>query len=142
MSGKQEISTGVKKAPLRIITKYFRQNPLMIFIIAIPLAIIAKIGGWSAMWIFALSTVAIIPMAGLIGQATESLAVVTGPKIGGLLNATLGNAAELIITLVAIKSGYHGACQSIHHRFHHWQHPIRAWDGNDRRGCQAQSAAL
>lgn len=45
-------------------------------------------------------------MAGLIGQATESLAIFTGPKIGGLLNATLGNAAELIITLVAIKEGY------------------------------------
>lgn len=91
---------------LRTLSKYFRQNPLMILIIAIPLAFIAKISGWGAMWVFALSTIAIIPMAGLIGQATESLAVVTGPKIGGLLNATLGNAAELIITLVAIKGGY------------------------------------
>jgi len=44
-------------------------------------------------------------MAGYIGRATEALAEHTGPKIGGLLNATLGNAAELIITLVAIRSG-------------------------------------
>ena len=44
-------------------------------------------------------------MAGYIGEATEALAEHTGPKIGGLLNATLGNAAELIITLVAIRAG-------------------------------------
>src|SRR5512137_244488 len=45
------------------------------------------------------------PLAGLIGEGTEALAVVTGPRIGGLLNATLGNAAELIITIVAIRAG-------------------------------------
>jgi Ca2+:H+ antiporter len=44
-------------------------------------------------------------MAGYIGEATEAMAELTGPKIGGLLNATLGNAAELIITLVAIRAG-------------------------------------
>jgi len=78
----------------------------MILSIAIPLAFIAKYGGWGSTWVFILSTVAVVPMAGLIGQATESLAIYTGPKIGGLLNATLGNAAELIITLVAIKEGF------------------------------------
>ena len=44
-------------------------------------------------------------MAAYIGEATESLAHFTGPRIGGLLNATLGNAAELIITIVAIRAG-------------------------------------
>ena len=78
---------------------YLKSNPLMILSIAIPLAFIAKYGGWGSTWVFILSTVAVVPMAGLIGQATESLAIYTGPKIGGLLNATLGNAAELIITL-------------------------------------------
>jgi Ca2+:H+ antiporter len=47
----------------------------------------------------------IIPLAGLIGESTESLAHYTGPRLGGLLNATLGNAAELIITIVAIREG-------------------------------------
>ena len=78
----------------------------MILSIAIPLAFIAKYTGWGSTWVFILSTIAVVPMAGLIGQATESLAIYTGPKIGGLLNATLGNAAELIITLVAIKEGF------------------------------------
>jgi Ca2+:H+ antiporter len=44
-------------------------------------------------------------LAGLLGEATEELAIHTGPRIGGLLNATLGNAAELIITIVALSAG-------------------------------------
>ena len=54
---------------------------------------------------FVFSALGVIPLAGYIGEATESLAAYTGPRLGGLLNATLGNAAELIITLVAIKAG-------------------------------------
>jgi Ca2+:H+ antiporter len=46
-----------------------------------------------------------IPLAGLMGEATEVLAARTGPRLGGLLNATLGNAAELIITIMAIREG-------------------------------------
>jgi len=45
------------------------------------------------------------PLAGLIGTATEEIAGRTGPQIGGLLNATLGNAAELIITIFALREG-------------------------------------
>lgn len=91
---------------MRNLLQYIRHNPLMVLTLAIPLAVIARYGGWGSTWVFIFSTVAVVPMAGLIGQATESLALYTGPKIGGLLNATLGNAAELIITLVAIKEGY------------------------------------
>lgn len=57
------------------------------------------------MWVFILSALGVVPMARFIGEATESLAVYTGPRIGGLLNATLGNAAELIITIFAIRAG-------------------------------------
>lgn len=91
---------------MKTVLKFVRQNPLYVLLIAIPIAMIASFAGWGSTWVFILSTVGIIPLAGMIGQATESLAVYTGPKIGGLLNATLGNAAELIITLVAIKEGY------------------------------------
>jgi Ca2+:H+ antiporter len=85
---------------------FLKTNPLTVFLAAIPLALLARYTGWGALWVFVFSTVSIIPLASLIGKATESLAVYTGPKIGGLLNATLGNAAELIITLVAIRAGY------------------------------------
>jgi Ca2+:H+ antiporter len=54
---------------------------------------------------FVTSWIGLVPQAGLIGEATEALSVKTGPKIGGFLNATLGNTAELIITIVAIKAG-------------------------------------
>jgi Ca2+:H+ antiporter len=69
------------------------------------LAILADAAGWGAGWVFGLSAAGVIPLAGLIGEATENLAVHTGPRIGGLINATLGNAAELIITLFAIQAG-------------------------------------
>lgn len=55
--------------------------------------------------IFVLACLSLIPLAGYLGEATEHLAVHTGPRIGGLLNATLGNAAELIITIVALRAG-------------------------------------
>jgi Ca2+:H+ antiporter len=60
---------------------------------------------WNPLFNFSVAAAGLIPLAELIGEATEALAVVTGPKIGGLLNATLGNAAELIITIVAIRAG-------------------------------------
>ncbi len=84
---------------------HLRQNPFAYLLAAIPLAIIAEIFKFGSTYVFFLAAVAVIPLAGYIGSATETVAVYTGPKIGGLLNATLGNAAELIITLVAIRSG-------------------------------------
>ncbi len=85
--------------------QYLRAKPLNFLLIAFPLAILAKTQGWNSIWVFALSAIGVIPFAGLIGESTESLASYTGPKLGGLLNATLGNAAELIITLTAIRAG-------------------------------------
>src|SRR5262249_55831668 len=57
------------------------------------------------LWVFLASGVAIVPLAGLMGRATESLAEAMGPGIGGLLTATFGNAAELIIALFALANG-------------------------------------
>lgn len=54
---------------------------------------------------FLISCVAIIALASYMGRATESLAIVAGPRIGGLLNATFGNAVELIISFFALKAG-------------------------------------
>jgi len=56
-------------------------------------------------WIFIASGLAIIPLAGWMGRATEEVASYAGEGIGGLLNATFGNAAELIIAVVALNSG-------------------------------------
>jgi Ca2+:H+ antiporter len=80
-------------------------KPLHYLLLALPLAILGRLLDWNPLLIFSLACVGLIPLAELIGEATEAMAVVTGPKIGGLLNATLGNAAELIITIVAIRGG-------------------------------------
>lgn len=85
--------------------KYIRKDPLILLILAIPFAFLAEFLHWGEVWVFAFSAVGVIPMARYIGQSTEALAHYTGPKIGGLLNATLGNAAELIITIFAIREG-------------------------------------
>ncbi len=58
--------------------------------------------------IFVCSCLAIVPLAGWLGKATEHLAERTSEGVGGLLNATFGNAAELIIALVALRKGYYG----------------------------------
>jgi Ca2+:H+ antiporter len=64
---------------------------------------------WSSdTWLFVCSGLAIIPLAGWMGQATESLASRLGHGIGGLLNATFGNAAEMIIALMALSKGLTG----------------------------------
>jgi Ca2+:H+ antiporter len=68
-------------------------------------AVILRLGDGGDVAIFTTSALAIIPLAGLIGTATEEIAARTGPHIGGLLNATLGNAAELIITIFALREG-------------------------------------
>ena len=74
-------------------------------LIFLPLAILAEILHWPPLVIFAASALAVIPLAGLLGEATEVLAEKVGPRLGGLLNATFGNAAELIITIIAIRAG-------------------------------------
>lgn len=83
----------------------FIKIPINWLVLALPLAIIGEVSGWSPALVFIFSALGVIPMASLIGQATEALAAYTGPRVGGLLNATLGNAAELIITLAAVRAG-------------------------------------
>ncbi len=72
---------------------------------AVPVAILASFFAHSAVLNFVAAGVAIIPLAGLMGKATEQLAHRLGPGVGGLLNATFGNAAELILALFALSRG-------------------------------------
>ena len=84
---------------------YLRRKPVAILLLGIPFSLLAENFHLDELWIFIFSAVAVIPLAGYIGESTEELAHYTGPRLGGLLNATLGNAAELIITIVAIRAG-------------------------------------
>ena len=71
----------------------------------VPVAIGLRVAQAPASWQFLTSGLAIVPLAGMMGEATEQLAHRLGPGIGGLLNATFGNAAELIIALFALFRG-------------------------------------
>jgi Ca2+:H+ antiporter len=70
-----------------------------------PATIVAEVAGAGHLGLFALAAAALIPLAWLIGEATEHAAHHTGPGIGGFLNATFGNAPELIIALLAVADG-------------------------------------
>ena len=71
----------------------------------IPISIAAEYLHWGTFAVFITSAIAIVPLAIWLSTATEEVAIVAGPSIGALLNALFGNATELIIALVALKSG-------------------------------------
>jgi Ca2+:H+ antiporter len=70
-----------------------------------PLSLAAHFLGWGETNVFILAGLAIVPLAAFMGTATEEIAVVAGPNLGGLLNATFGNATELILAYIALKEG-------------------------------------
>ena len=74
-------------------------------LISVPLAIASSLMHAPAAISFGMAALAIVPLAGLMGRATEQLAERLGPGIGGLLNATFGNAAELILAMFALGRG-------------------------------------
>ena len=78
---------------------------LYALLVFVPIALIARLAGASPIAVFILSALAIIPLSGVLGAATEVVAEHTSPAIGGVLSATMGNLAELIIAGVALRAG-------------------------------------
>lgn len=78
---------------------------LYFLLLAAPVALVGKLFQLPSLLVFIFAILGIIPLAALIGQATDVLSEYTGPKVGGVLNATFGNATELIITLFALHAG-------------------------------------
>jgi len=87
------------------VVTHVKSRPLSLLLVALPLTLASELLHWPAPAVFLLSALGVIPLAAYIGEATEALAAHTSPRLGALLNATLGNAAELIITIVAIRAG-------------------------------------
>ncbi|MFL5767088.1 MAG: calcium/proton exchanger, partial [Actinomycetota bacterium] len=71
-------------------------------LVLVPVSIAAKLFTDNELAVFLLSALAIVPLAGLIGRATDQLALHAGPRIGGLLNATFGNVTELVVSVFLI----------------------------------------
>ncbi|MCR2822079.1 calcium/proton exchanger [Lederbergia panacisoli] len=78
---------------------------MIIIVIGFPLIVIGSLLHFPGVLMFIISCLTIIGLASVMGRATESLTIVAGPRIGGLLNATFGNAVELIISIFALKAG-------------------------------------
>lgn len=79
---------------------------LNLMLLAVPVAFALQFADASPLAIFTFACIAIIPLAGLLGNSTEALAAYSGPAAGGVLNATMGNAAELIIAFFALRAGH------------------------------------
>jgi Ca2+:H+ antiporter len=89
-----------------LLLKEIRHNPLLWLLALVPAVLAAqKLAPEAHTLLFALSVLAIVPLAALLSRATESVAARTGDMIGGLLNATLGNLTELVIALAALRAG-------------------------------------
>jgi Ca2+:H+ antiporter len=90
-----------KKKPL-----YSIDHPLDLLLIFVPIAVVMEYFVHpQPVYLFLASALAIVPLAGMMGKATEHLAAHLGEGLGGLLNATFGNAAELIIAFLAMRAG-------------------------------------
>ena len=85
------------------------RNPIFtwrnVLLLAVPASIVLNYMHASPILVFGIACLAVIPLAGYMGEATEHLSHRTGPAMGGFLNATFGNAAELIIAITALRAG-------------------------------------
>ena len=81
------------------------KRPIYWLLLLVPVSIWLEVSHASPVPIFIVSCLAMLPLAALMGEATEHLAHYAGPGLGGLLNATFGNAAELIIGFIALREG-------------------------------------
>ncbi|KAK6344134.1 hypothetical protein TWF696_007777 [Orbilia brochopaga] len=78
-------------------------NYVNVLLVFVPLGIISGLFKWSAITVFTLNFLAIVPLAALLSYATEEISLYVGQTLGGLLNATFGNAVELIVSIVALQ---------------------------------------
>jgi Ca2+:H+ antiporter len=81
-------------------------NRLNLLLVAAPVSWVLAAAAPGSSWIFITAAISLVPLAGIIGLGTEELACRSGPAWGGFLNATFGNAAELIIALIALHQGH------------------------------------
>ncbi len=91
---------------MKPLLKQIQHTPLLWMLIFVPVVLVAEaVVPHSHTLLFALSVLAIVPLAALLSHATEAVAAKTGDTVGGLLNATLGNLTELVIAITALRVG-------------------------------------
>lgn len=99
-------STKQSRSAIETVLRELRRSPLLALIFFVPVVILLeRMAPKAHTLLFFVAIAAIVPLAALLSRATESVAAKTGDAVGGLLNATLGNLTELIITLAALQAG-------------------------------------
>jgi Ca2+:H+ antiporter len=91
---------------LRPLLRALASHRVNLLLAAAPVSWLLAWSSPGSVWIFVLAAVSLVPLAAIIGLGTETLAHRSGPAFGGFLNATFGNAAELIIAVVAVRQGH------------------------------------
>ena len=91
---------------MRPIVSALTANKLNVLLLVAPISWVVEVVMPDTFWVFVLAAISLVPLAGIIGLGTEELAHRAGPGVGGVLNATFGNAAELIIAIVALHGGH------------------------------------
>jgi Ca2+:H+ antiporter len=80
----------------------FGKGPVSLCLLAAPFALISVYQEWGPIWVFWLNFTVMIPLASILGDFTEELALHTNQTIGGLINATFGNAVEVVVAIQAL----------------------------------------
>lgn len=94
--------TNDEDKPLQALIEMFTENKINVLLAFLPLAYWSHAAGWSDGSIFVLNFMAMVPLASMLGVFTEELAAHTNDVIGGLVNATFGNAVELVVAIQAL----------------------------------------
>lgn len=97
-----DVQVGMLRMFLENVGQVLLGTRLCLLLSVVPLAFVAKCFDFGSPWIFALSLIGLAPLAERVSFLTEQITYFTGPTVGGLLNATCGNATELIIALFAL----------------------------------------
>lgn len=93
------------KHAIHLVYATLASNYVNVLLVFVPIGIVAGVMGWNPTVVFIINFIAIIPLAALLSFATEELSAKLGQTLGGLMNATFGNAVELIVSIVALKQG-------------------------------------
>ncbi len=111
----------IARGVIKVRKRFFEPNKInmlnkdtffLVLLVFIPISIAAHFLEWGETTVFITAALGIVPLASYMGTATEEIAVVTGPNIGGLLNATFGNATELILAFIALRAGLVGVVKA------------------------------
>ncbi len=96
------IGESPKSSTLNVLFEMIFGSKINVLLFAMPFAVASHKLGWSSMSIFTLNFIAMVPLASLLGAFTEEVAAHTNETIGGLINATFGNAVEVVVAIQAL----------------------------------------